>query len=129
MPHFLDAARARASEGEMVASLQQVFGTYTEAAHLLGSLAVGVDDQDEVAERRSLGAGQEHAADMAPAGLGARHLAGALASQPAGHQPLPMSPVQIENVVHDPASFGTPRSGVVCGQNPSRTKKSLLNYG
>src|ERR671931_336721 len=30
MPHFLDAARARASEGEMVASLQEVFGRYTE---------------------------------------------------------------------------------------------------
>jgi methylmalonyl-CoA mutase, N-terminal domain len=30
MPYFLDAARARASEGEMVAALQQVFGTYTE---------------------------------------------------------------------------------------------------
>ena len=30
MPHFIDAARARASEGEMVASLQEVFGRYTE---------------------------------------------------------------------------------------------------
>jgi len=30
MPHFLDCARARASEGEMVAALQQVFGSYTE---------------------------------------------------------------------------------------------------
>ncbi len=30
MPHFLEAARARASEGEMVAALQEVFGTYTE---------------------------------------------------------------------------------------------------
>jgi methylmalonyl-CoA mutase, N-terminal domain len=30
MPHFLAAARARASEGEMVAALQEVFGTYTE---------------------------------------------------------------------------------------------------
>ncbi len=30
MPHFLDAARARASEGEMVAALQEVFGSYTE---------------------------------------------------------------------------------------------------
>jgi methylmalonyl-CoA mutase N-terminal domain/subunit len=30
MPHFLEAARARASEGEMIASLQEVFGTYTE---------------------------------------------------------------------------------------------------
>jgi methylmalonyl-CoA mutase N-terminal domain/subunit len=30
MPHFLDAGRARASEGEMVAALQEVFGTYTE---------------------------------------------------------------------------------------------------
>jgi methylmalonyl-CoA mutase N-terminal domain/subunit len=30
MPHFLDCACARASEGEMVAALQQVFGSYTE---------------------------------------------------------------------------------------------------
>jgi len=30
MPHFIDAARARASEGEMIAALQEVFGTYTE---------------------------------------------------------------------------------------------------
>jgi len=30
MPYLLDAARARASEGEMVAALQEVFGTYTE---------------------------------------------------------------------------------------------------
>ena len=30
MPLFLGAARARASEGEMVAALQEVFGTYTE---------------------------------------------------------------------------------------------------
>jgi methylmalonyl-CoA mutase N-terminal domain/subunit len=30
MPHFMEAARARASEGEMVAALQEVFGTYTE---------------------------------------------------------------------------------------------------
>jgi len=30
MPHLLDAARARATEGEIVESLQQVFGTYTE---------------------------------------------------------------------------------------------------
>jgi methylmalonyl-CoA mutase, N-terminal domain len=30
MPHFLDCARARVSEGEMVAALQQVFGSYTE---------------------------------------------------------------------------------------------------
>jgi methylmalonyl-CoA mutase, N-terminal domain len=30
MPRFLDCARARASEGEMVAALQEVFGTYTE---------------------------------------------------------------------------------------------------
>ena len=30
MPHFLDAARARASEGEMVTALQEVFGRYTE---------------------------------------------------------------------------------------------------
>src|SRR3954471_11570953 len=30
MPHFLDAARARASEGEMVAALQEVFGRYIE---------------------------------------------------------------------------------------------------
>ena len=31
MPHLLDCARARASEGEMVAALQQVFGSYTES--------------------------------------------------------------------------------------------------
>ena len=30
MPRFIAAARVRASEGEMVATLQQVFGTYTE---------------------------------------------------------------------------------------------------
>ena len=30
MPHFLAAARVRASEGEMVAALQEVFGTFTE---------------------------------------------------------------------------------------------------
>jgi methylmalonyl-CoA mutase N-terminal domain/subunit len=30
MPHFLDAARARASEGETIAALQEVFGRYTE---------------------------------------------------------------------------------------------------
>jgi methylmalonyl-CoA mutase N-terminal domain/subunit len=30
MPHFLEAARARASEGEIVAALQEVFGTYSE---------------------------------------------------------------------------------------------------
>jgi len=30
MPAILEAARARASEGEMVAALQEVFGTYTE---------------------------------------------------------------------------------------------------
>ena len=30
MPHFIAAARARASEGEMIATLQEVFGTYSE---------------------------------------------------------------------------------------------------
>ena len=30
MPEFIAAARARASEGEIVATLQEVFGTYTE---------------------------------------------------------------------------------------------------
>jgi methylmalonyl-CoA mutase, N-terminal domain len=30
MPYFIDAARARASEGEMIAALQAVFGTYAE---------------------------------------------------------------------------------------------------
>ncbi len=30
MPAFIDAARVRASEGEIVAALQSVFGTYTE---------------------------------------------------------------------------------------------------
>jgi methylmalonyl-CoA mutase N-terminal domain/subunit len=30
MPHFLDAARAQVTEGEMVQALQKVFGTYSE---------------------------------------------------------------------------------------------------
>ena len=30
MPNLLDCARVHASEGEMVAALQEVFGTYTE---------------------------------------------------------------------------------------------------
>jgi methylmalonyl-CoA mutase N-terminal domain/subunit len=30
MPSFIEAARSRASEGEMIAALQEVFGTYTE---------------------------------------------------------------------------------------------------
>ena len=30
MPAIIDAARVRASEGEIVAALQSVFGTYTE---------------------------------------------------------------------------------------------------
>ena len=30
MPNLLDCARVHATEGEIVASLQQVFGTYTE---------------------------------------------------------------------------------------------------
>ena len=30
MPSFIEAARARASEGEMIGALQEVFGTYTE---------------------------------------------------------------------------------------------------
>jgi methylmalonyl-CoA mutase, N-terminal domain len=30
MPHIIEAARARATEGEMVAALQEVFGTYQE---------------------------------------------------------------------------------------------------
>jgi len=30
MPYFLDAGRVRATEGEMVAALQEVFGSYTE---------------------------------------------------------------------------------------------------
>jgi methylmalonyl-CoA mutase N-terminal domain/subunit len=30
MPYFIEAARARASEGEMIAALQEVFGSYTE---------------------------------------------------------------------------------------------------
>ena len=30
MPPIIDAARARATEGEMIAALQEVFGTYTE---------------------------------------------------------------------------------------------------
>jgi methylmalonyl-CoA mutase N-terminal domain/subunit len=31
MPHLIEAARARATEGEMVAAMQEVFGTYTES--------------------------------------------------------------------------------------------------
>ena len=31
MPLLLEAARAQATEGEMVQALQQVFGTYTES--------------------------------------------------------------------------------------------------
>jgi methylmalonyl-CoA mutase N-terminal domain/subunit len=31
MPPILDAARARATEGEMIAAMQEVFGTYTES--------------------------------------------------------------------------------------------------
>jgi methylmalonyl-CoA mutase N-terminal domain/subunit len=30
MPHIIEAARARATEGEMVAAMQDVFGTYSE---------------------------------------------------------------------------------------------------
>ena len=30
MPYILDAARARATEGEIVAALQEIFGTYTD---------------------------------------------------------------------------------------------------
>jgi methylmalonyl-CoA mutase N-terminal domain/subunit len=31
MPYLLDAARAEVTEGEMVAALQNVFGSYTES--------------------------------------------------------------------------------------------------
>jgi methylmalonyl-CoA mutase N-terminal domain/subunit len=31
MPHLVEAARARATEGEMVAAMQEVFGTYSES--------------------------------------------------------------------------------------------------
>jgi methylmalonyl-CoA mutase, N-terminal domain len=31
MPHLIEAARARATEGEMIAAMQQVFGRYTES--------------------------------------------------------------------------------------------------
>jgi methylmalonyl-CoA mutase, N-terminal domain len=31
MPSILEAARARATEGEMIAAMQEVFGTYTES--------------------------------------------------------------------------------------------------
>jgi methylmalonyl-CoA mutase N-terminal domain/subunit len=30
MPHIIEAARVRATEGEMVTALQEVFGTYSE---------------------------------------------------------------------------------------------------
>jgi methylmalonyl-CoA mutase, N-terminal domain len=31
MPPIIEAARARATEGEMIAAMQEVFGTYTES--------------------------------------------------------------------------------------------------
>jgi methylmalonyl-CoA mutase N-terminal domain/subunit len=31
MPSIIDASRARATEGEMIAAMQEVFGTYTES--------------------------------------------------------------------------------------------------
>ncbi|HJX33184.1 MAG TPA: methylmalonyl-CoA mutase family protein, partial [Solirubrobacterales bacterium] len=31
MPPIVEAARARATEGEMIAAMQEVFGTYTES--------------------------------------------------------------------------------------------------
>jgi methylmalonyl-CoA mutase N-terminal domain/subunit len=31
MPHIIEAARARATEGEMIAAMQEVFGSYTES--------------------------------------------------------------------------------------------------
>ena len=37
MPQIIAAARARASEGEMVAALQRVFGTYTEHPSVLAA--------------------------------------------------------------------------------------------
>ena len=36
MPPIIAAARARATEGEMIAAMQEVFGTYTESPGLLG---------------------------------------------------------------------------------------------
>ena len=30
MPAIIEAARARATEGEMISAMQEVFGTYTE---------------------------------------------------------------------------------------------------
>ena len=39
MPPIIAAARARATEGEMIAAMQEVFGTYTESPGLLGSCA------------------------------------------------------------------------------------------
>ena len=35
MPPIIAAARARATEGEMIAAMQEVFGTYTESPGLL----------------------------------------------------------------------------------------------
>ena len=31
MPHLIEAARARATEGEMIAAMREVFGSYTES--------------------------------------------------------------------------------------------------
>jgi methylmalonyl-CoA mutase N-terminal domain/subunit len=31
MPRLIEAARARATEGEMIAAMQEVFGSYTES--------------------------------------------------------------------------------------------------
>ena len=31
MPPIVEAARAQATEGEMIAAMQEVFGTYTES--------------------------------------------------------------------------------------------------
>ena len=36
MPPIIAAARARATEGEMIAAMQEVFGTYTGVAGVLG---------------------------------------------------------------------------------------------
>ncbi len=37
MPPFLAATRAGSAEGEMVTALQEVFGTYSEAATVLST--------------------------------------------------------------------------------------------
>ena len=103
MPLFLDCARARVSEGEMVAALQEVFGTLHRVAGLLATRLRWrvVDDQDAVADRSHRSEpGEEHAADVDASGLRARQLAGG-ARGPGPRRPAsPACCGPVENVVH-----------------------------